>query len=385
MARLRVLYVVDGFGLGGTRTVLLAQVARLPPESVEVAILTLSDDARVGVGLVPPHVQVISAPFRGDRGYTVRDYLADSWLLLSARKWGGEALRAIERFKPDVLHFHTNPRELALGVLARRASPVALVFTDHLVRVAETDYTPQIRFLLRVAYRRLYRQYNLISVGQSVAESNRAAGFVGAGRRHVVMRNQVDIERFRPPEDGRRADPLEIIYVGRIHPIKRVDTVVRAFGQAHAASPVRLLIVGPDEMGGEIQRLAAECVEPPKSVLFLGERTDVPELLRQASISLLMSEREGQPLALLEQMASGLAVVASNIPESAELISDGVSGRLVAVDDVAGCAAVLGELILDGELRARIGRAARQAVEERGSMDDSGVLMELYTEVTRRR
>jgi glycosyltransferase involved in cell wall biosynthesis len=375
------MYVVDGLDPGGTRSVLLSQLAEIPRDRFDIGLLTLHDDLAVAADLVPPDVTVMSGPMPRDLEYGVHDYLADSWLLRTAKRSGSPALKAIASFKPDILHFHTHPRTLALGILARRENPVGLVFTDHAVRIAAGEYSPHARFLLRMAYRRLYRHYDVISVGPSVAASQRSGRFIGRDHRHIVLANQVDLDLFRPPDDWHRARPLEVIYVGRLHVAKGVETVIRAFSQVRTDVPVRLVVAGTDEMGGRLQRLASEIVQAPKSVAFLGDRSDVAALLRQASIGVLMSEREGQSLAILEQMASGLAVIASDIPENAEMLSDGVSGRLVQVGDVNGCAAALEELVADEELRMRFGRAARKAAETRSSTDEAQMLLDFYAAV----
>jgi glycosyltransferase involved in cell wall biosynthesis len=380
--RIRVLCVVDNLEIGGVREVVLSQISGLDTDRFEVGLLTLADDLEHVRDRLPSSVAGLAATYRVDYRYGVLAYLADGFLFWGARRFGRDALSEIERYDPDVLHFHTNPRDLGLGILAGRRGSCALVFTDHLVRIRPDDYSRHARFLLRVSYRRLYRRFHVISVGPSVARANGEAGFLDPSRKHLVLENEVDLERFRPPGAADSDRALEVIYVGRINHVKGIDTLIRAFGRLGVDQPVRLVLVGPDSTDGAMRRLAEECVDPPLAVEFLGPRTDVPELLRRAAIGVLPSRREGQPLALQEQMATGLAVVASGIAENADLVSDGVNGLLFPVDDADALASALRMLLEDADLRGRLGGAAREFVESHAG-DPTLELARFYEAVTK--
>jgi glycosyltransferase involved in cell wall biosynthesis len=380
---IRVLCVVDNLGVGGVREVVLSQLAGLDPDRFEIGLLTLADDLDEVRDRLPSRLAGLAAGYRADYRYGVVDYLADGFLLWGPRRSGREALDEIERYDPDVLHFHTNPRDLGLGILASRRSPRELVFTDHLVRIRPDDYSRRARLLLRASYRRLYRRFHVISVGPSVARSNREAGFLDPAKEHLLLENEVDLDRFRPADTAPPDGTPEIVYVGRINEVKGVDTLIRAFGQLAVEQPVRLVLIGPDSTGGAMARLAETYVKPPLEVEFLGARTDVPSLLRRAAIGVLPSRREGQPLALQEEMATGLAVIASDIPENADLVSDGLNGRLVPVDDADALAGALRVLLHDPDLRDRLGRAARRFVENRAG-DPTVELARFYEAVANR-
>jgi glycosyltransferase involved in cell wall biosynthesis len=379
--KLRVLYVVDNLSLGGVREIVLSRLSSLDPDRFEPGLLTLADDLDEQGELLPSHVTKLAVRYGRDYRYGLLDYLSDGLLLRAAKQFGGDVLRVIEGFDPRILDFHTNPRDLGLGILANRRTPRVLVFTDQLVRIRPSDYSRHARFLLRASYRRLYRQFHVISVGPSVARFNREAGFLNPMRKHVLLENQIDLRRFHPPTMAPPDRPLEIIYVGRIHHVKGVDTLIRAFGRLEVEEPVRLVLVGPDAMGGEMQRLADQCVSSPLQVECLGPRTDVPSLLRRASIGVLPSRREGLSLALLEMMATSLPVVVSDIPELADIVSDRVNGFVVPVDDADALADGLRTLLLDRELRGRLGQAARESAECHMKKNVSAELARFYETV----
>jgi glycosyltransferase involved in cell wall biosynthesis len=127
--------------------------------------------------------------------------------------------------------------------------------------------------------------------------------------------------------------------------------------------------------------LANSCVVPPLEVEFLGARTDIPALLQRASIAVLPSRREGMPLALLEEMASSLPVVVSDIPELTDLVSDGLNGLVVPVDDVEALSLALQRLLQDADLRRRLGGRARADVERRSTADAGAALERFYETV----
>ena len=100
-------------------------------------------------------------------------------------------------------------------------------------------------------------------------------------------------------------------------------------------------------------------------VQYLGERIDLPDVLRGADLFLLPSETESFGLAALEAMACGVPVVASAVGGVPEVVADGETGLLRPAGDVAGMADAVLRLLTDGALRARYGAAARARAQTR--------------------
>jgi len=99
-------------------------------------------------------------------------------------------------------------------------------------------------------------------------------------------------------------------------------------------------------------------------VILLGERPDVPALLKTADLFLFCSRTEGLPNAVLEAMAAGLAVVATDIPGSRDLINDGKTGVLVEKGSVEAIRAATESLLEDSARRSALGLAAQKWVRE---------------------
>ena len=174
-----------------------------------------------------------------------------------------------------------------------------------------------------------------------------------------------------------------IATVGRLWPQKRLKDLIWAFDLLQCVvDDVYLLIIGEGPQRWRLERYARQVLTPESRVLFLGERSDVPQLLPHLECFWLGSEYEGQSNAVMEAMSTGLPVVATNIPGNRDLIVSGESGYLVPVGDRAGFAACTREILADNALAQRLGRTAREQIERAFSIEKMVQAYEsLYAEV----
>lgn len=183
-----------------------------------------------------------------------------------------------------------------------------------------------------------------------------------------VIPNFVDVDRFTPAADGDRAarprDVPVVVHVSNFRPLKRIDDVIDVFARVRGARPARLRLIGD---GPERARVEAAIAARGlgADVELLGERADLPALLRSADVFLLPSEMESFGLAALEALACGVPVVASAVGGLPEVIDEGVVGYLRPVGDVAAMAEAVGRLLDDEPLRRRLGAAGRRLAETR--------------------
>jgi glycosyltransferase involved in cell wall biosynthesis len=197
----------------------------------------------------------------------------------------------------------------------------------------------------------------------ALSEDERAAGLqarVGRAEQYRVIPNGVPLERFalpRAPVRGR------ILMVGRLAPPKRPDLALRAFAQAHETIPeAELHVVGAGPLRAGAEELAAE-LGVAGAVRFLGNRGDVPELLAEAECALLASDYEGCPLAVVEAMAASVAVAATAVGGTGELVRPGASGALASKDDADGLARAIEEVLADSARAAELGAEGRRDAE----------------------
>jgi glycosyltransferase involved in cell wall biosynthesis len=173
--------------------------------------------------------------------------------------------------------------------------------------------------------------------------------------------------------EGLPADALLFVTASRLEPTKAVADLLRALAlterEAATSAPRRssshLVVVGG---GSELPHLAAlaHSLGVAQRVLFLGEVADVRQVLAAADVFLFASLYEGLPNALLEAMAAGLPVVATAVGGIPEVVTEGETGYLVPIRRPDLLAQRMVTLAGDGELRGRLGAAARERMKAFG-------------------
>jgi glycosyltransferase involved in cell wall biosynthesis len=205
----------------------------------------------------------------------------------------------------------------------------------------------------------------------AVADEMCQRGGLPRAKMHLVQ-NGIDLTRLPAYDEerglargrlgfapGRRL----VVQVGRLAPQKDQATFLRAVARLAPQVPdVDFLIAGDGPLRPELERRAQE-LGIAERVRFLGLRHDVPSLLAGADVLALTSRWEGLPNAVIEAMATGAAVVATDVGGCAELVGDGEAGHLVPVGDDEAVARTLRRLLDDEGERLRCVRAARRRVE----------------------
>lgn len=184
-----------------------------------------------------------------------------------------------------------------------------------------------------------------------------AAHFVqqGVPGRVVVNPGGIDDGRFSPPADQVR--DIDVLLVGRLVPIKRIDRFLRMVGMLVAHRPeLRAVVVGSGPLAADLQRLANE-LGIAAHVEFAGHRTDVERFLHRAKVFVLSSQSEGVALSLMEAMTAGAVPVVSNVGDLGDVVDPG-AGFLVDDLEPATFARHVGDLLSAPETRLSMSRAA---------------------------
>lgn len=222
--------------------------------------------------------------------------------------------------------------------------------------------------------RRSFRRADhLCAVSRYVGETTR--DLLDLGDRPIsVLPNAVDTDLFRPSDDD--GEPGRIAFAGTLCEKKGIRQLLEALPAVLERHPdVQLDVAGRDwidEQGSFRARLEA-ALDPATAahVRFLGpvDHAELPEVLARASICAFPSHMEAMPLAWLEGLSVGRAVLAGDIGPAPEVIEDGVSGVLCDPYDPGAIAAALSDLLDDDDRRASLGRAARRRAEREFSID----------------
>jgi len=180
--------------------------------------------------------------------------------------------------------------------------------------------------------------------------------------RITVIPNGVDLEFFSPQE-GSTVDKAVVTCVARLVSDKDHETLISAFQQVrrtHGAAELWLVGDGPGY--GRILKQSAQLL-PSGSVRMFPGRKDIRPLLRQSSLLVLNSIQEGLPNVVLEAMATGLPVVATDVGGISEAVIDGRTGLLVPRKDSSSLAAAIARLLSDEHIRVGYGREGRSRAE----------------------
>jgi len=200
-----------------------------------------------------------------------------------------------------------------------------------------------------------------------------------------VLRKAADVEQFQRLPDPDGCTPPRVVCVANLHPRKRLGDLILAFEQIAGGVPDATLRFVGGGSAAEADRLStlASDLGLADRVSLAGVTTDVAAEIQSSRVVALPSSCEGVPTALLEGMAAGRPVVATNVGHVASIVDDGVEGFLVTPGDVLSLAERLLRLLSDPELAAGMGRAARARAASHDVRVVARILFDTLREVAR--
>ena len=291
---------------------------------------------------------------------------------------GGAGLRSISftlfgaieimrrRRNVDIVHAHGIMSPATVAVLTGLILRKPRLITLHAVFELERLFSKP----LGKARLRLYRAVvdRFISITRDIGELLRDQGV--AASRILDIPNGIDTARFVPAlPDERAAFRVQhgieqtdrvVVFVGRLHRVKQVDLLLRAWRRVHSG---HLWILGDGSEREQLEQLATELAIRER-VTFHGMVTNVDQWVSSADVFVLPSASEALSMALLEAMGVGITVVASAVGAANELIVDGYNGLLVPPGDIDALAAALQKAIDNDEWRAMAGLRSQTVVAE---------------------
>lgn len=260
--------------------------------------------------------------------------------------------RIIRDFGPDLVSAHSS-KAGTVARIASRLNGVPCVFTAHGWAFAEGVREPG-RTLWRVIERATERlATRIICVSRFDRELAIRSGFDPA--RLVTIHNGIGVAPAAPTRREAQAGPVRIAMVARFFPQKDHRSLIQAI---QAIPECVLDLVGDGPLQAAMEAYATE-IGVRNRVHFHGYRSDVSDILAQASIFALTSHHEGFPLTTLEAMRAGLPAIVSDVGGAGEAVTDGVTGYLTPRGDVAAIRSRLRLLLDQPSLRRQMGESAR--------------------------
>jgi len=382
---IRIAAVIEALGRGGAERLLVDTARLLDRSEFQLCVYTLfstrrdyeADLRRLGIAeaclALPNHRHVVAGIRR------LRSHFRNA--------------------RPDIVHTHLFFANL-VGRLAALTEGCPVISTIHgddyepAARLANPRLTriKQFGLLAADAMTAAVSRPRIVAVSDHVATSlGRRLGFQTS--RMEVIPNAVDTAVFGPDprrrEETRQAlgvapnSPL-LICVGRFTPEKGQPVLIQAVEKAQQCIPgLHLLLVGDGACRPEVERLV-QGLGLADVVSFLGQRWDVPDLLRASDALVMPSFHEGFGLVLVEALASGIPVVASRLGSTCDIVRQGETGLLVEPNDPYALASALCGLLRDPQTCEVMGRRGREDALARFSLALMvGRLESLYRSVHR--
>lgn len=272
----------------------------------------------------------------------------------------------------DILHVHGLNYHAAVAVFAARLFGRKTIVklansgqASDILKMRQGQQLPLSRFLLPLAL----KSDRFVATSRAIAQELIAVGV--PADRITQLPNGVETDEVPAKADYALHNPVRLIFVGRLHEQKGLDILFKAFQQLVRLYPdlnLRLQLLGDGPLRESLTHLAQQLGIASK-VDFVGMTDQVFEYLQDADIFVLPSRAEGHSNALLEAMTCGLPSVVSDIPANLHVIADRQNGLTFTAVDPSSLAKAVTSLLEQPHVRERLGKAARQTIENKYSLD----------------
>ncbi len=351
---MHVAHLIDTVEIGGAQKllVLFADIARTRNVKVTViSLTTIPDTSSIVVDLRALGAEVVMLSINKVYNPTALPQLTG---ILKSRQI-------------DVLQTHLRHSNI-LGILAAKLVGIPVISTLHSTHSRPSGRLFRLRRSLEYYLLHTYAT-RVIAVGHMIGEIFQKRL---PGKRIDIVPNPVKLRpdlSFDEKNALRKTindnDACQIIMnVGRLRPEKGLADLISAFSILHEKHPMaRLVIVGDGDLMVGLRDLSST-LGIEDLVYFLGARNDVPDLLAASDLYVSSSHREGLSLAMLEAMAAGVPILATNVGDGEYLLADG-RGVLVEPHDIDDMALKMDRLLNQPDQMKALGRAAQDFVKEK--------------------
>lgn len=374
----KVFNVITKLAVGGAQETALAYCSYLDPDRWEASIVTgpeRSPEGDLFGEAACRGVPVVTVPSLRRRVHPTGDLRAVV-----------ELVRLFRRERPDIVHTHSSKAGLVGRLAARIAGVPVVVHTVHGWSFHE-GMSPAAR-AVAVTLERLAARWTwpIVVVTEVDAEIGLASR-IGQPNQYAVVRSAIDVDRLRRSAGSRTSAraalgiPRDAPVVGTVTRLctqKDPETLLRAARLAAELRPdVRFVVVGDGPLRPQVEQLLDD-LNLRGHVTLLGRRSDVETLLPGFDAFVLSSRWEGLPRVVIEAMAVGVPVVATDVGGIAEVVEDGASGLLVPSGDHIALANALLRVVDEPGLGARLARDAGGRVAEFDVGEMAARLDDLY-------
>jgi glycosyltransferase involved in cell wall biosynthesis len=364
----RLAFILKSSDLGGTQRYVLELCRRLDHDRWAMEVVTSSG------GPLIDELQRMGIP--------VHLVEIPRYAISAIADW--RAMRALTRLfrerRYDIVHPNASKPGVLGRVAARRAGVPITVFTYHLIPFHDRVGALK-RFIYRLSDRIMARHFttHMIAVAHHHRNNLLRHGICAPDDVEVIW-NGLDPPDAPPDAEARRAakvdrlgcDPARpvVAYIARLMPQKDPETYIRSVKAALGrGADAQFLLIGDGALMPECRALAHSLGLTDEKMRFVGERSDVPDLLPGVDLFVLPSLWEGLPFGLLEAMAAHVPIVCSDIPGNDEVIIHDETGLLVPTGKPDALAEAMCALITDPERAQRLARAGWERLRAEFTLD----------------
>ena len=361
MPKKKILHLITGLEIGGTEMMLLKTLPRLQG-NFDNYVCCIMGHGPIGKRLEKAGIHI---------HYLELKNIFDVGAVWKFRK-------VVREFRPDILGTYLIHADL-FGRIFGRLFGIRRIICNQRGKLLQWEF-------LRIVDRATKFLVTRYIVQTETAKQELMRKLHLPGGRFEVIPNIIDPAEFNFEIDIKKKreefdlspDDIVIICVSKLRRGKGHEYLLEAFEQLHnipllchpglnpGSSPkhnLKLLIVGDGEQKENLLK-QAEGYTSKEDILFLGNRTDVKEILAISDIFVLPTLGEGMSNAIMEAMASGLPVITTDIPENSELIENGKTGILVPIKDSPSLAKAIEDLLGDGQRRKNLGENSKRNISE---------------------
>lgn len=362
MRKIKILYIVNTFNVGGLETLVINCCNLLNKQKFEVHILVLDQNSISSLKYLNSSIHIHTLDYTNQNKKNLFKLL----IILKKLKL------KIDYINPDIIHNHTAAATLLFTVIAIKLSESAncshfkTVHTTGLFYESQNCIANKIKLFAEKLSLRLFNNSYIISVSRSVHKNN-IFYFKRLVKDIKLIYNGVDLNIFDEVKNeyvskldfSFSEDDIIISYVARLDYGKNHDFLINLFVDIIKIIPKSKLCFAGDGILKEylVQKTKEKNIE--ENIIFLGSISNVSELLAISDFAVFPSSFEGFGLVMLEKFAMSLPVVASDIDAFKEIGENGKNCFLVSLEDKELYKKRIIELCKDEQLRKQIGANAR--------------------------
>lgn len=367
MNKIKVLHIIETFGIGGRERVVIDLCNLLDKNKYDVAILVLSNTKMDSMQFVNRDVRVYSLEYADSR---IRGIASAAFWITGL----GKLVSLFNLIKPQIVHTHLFYSHLLHVSLAIRFSKEKIlhfrtVHTSGLFYENQTKLFNKVRLLVEKYAISINKTY-IIGISNTIHKNN-IKYFKHCAEEIRYIPNGIDLEKYhasryyniKKSDFGMCDESVIVSYVARLDYGKNHDMLIDIWDQVLKNVPTAKLYCAGDgilrtKLKNKVKELHLE-----NSIYFLGNIGNISELLSISNLCVFPSSFEGFSLVMLEKLAMGLPVVASDIDAFKELIVNHENGILVPLGNEELYISEITKLCLDNELNAKIAGNAEKTAQ----------------------